>query len=194
MGRNYSSRMEMTEWISFFLEFIVTDDLKEDTAESFLLHLADLGALVLVDENIWGWKDCDSTIDSDNLIPLIKNELELLSDTEPGFALAYFIGFKDLNRKPFFTATDSSRMKNNHKRRLESSGKPASDLSNLQIVKKVGKQLQPFLQVEESVVSRLIGKYVDKQKAQKLFHYMFSKTGTKAEPRAWEQLSRKRHR
>ncbi|MZH03739.1 MAG: hypothetical protein F3745_10200 [Nitrospinae bacterium] len=61
-------------------------------------------------------------------------------------------------------------------------------------MKKVGKQLQPFLQVEESVVSRLVGKYLDKQGAQKLFHYMFGKSGCKAEPRTWEQLSRKRHR
>ena len=72
--------------------------------------------------------------------------------------------------------------------------KPASNLSNLQIVKKVGKQLQPFMRMEEDVISRLVRTHVDKQDAQKLFHYMFSKVGFKAEPRVWEQLSRKRHR
>ena len=186
--------MEMPEWVSFFLEFIVSDDLNEETTESFLLHLADLGALVLIDENMWQWKGCDTNVSSNNLVSSVKNDLESLSDTESGFALAYFIGFKDLNRKPFFTEKDSSNPKNDHQRKKDSGDKPASDLSNLQIVKKVGKQLQPFLQVEESVVSRFVGKHVDKQKAQKLFHYMFSKVGAKAEPRAWEQLSRKRHR
>ena len=158
MERIYSSRMEMPEWIRFFLEFIVSDDLQEEITESFILHLADLGALILVDENIWQWKGCDSTVDMKNLISMVKNDLELLNVTEPGFALAYFIGFKDLNRKPF---TDNSQSGNRNQERI-GGGKPASNLSNLQIVKKVGKQLQPFLQVEESVVSRLVGKYLDK--------------------------------
>ena len=48
--------------------------------------------------------------------------------------------------------------------------------------------------MEEAVISRLVHKHVGKQDAQKLFHYMFGKVGSKAEPRVWEQLSRKRHR
>ena len=110
--------------------------------------------------------------------------------------MAYFIGYKDLSKKPLSTITGSSDFKSANQKRKESVplGNPASNLSNLQIVKKVGKQLQPFLQIEESVVSRLIGEYVDKQDAQNLFHYMFGKAGAKAEPKVWEQLSRKRHR
>ena len=190
MEKYYSSRMKMPEWIKFFSEFIVSDDLQEETTESFILHLADLGVLILVDENIWQWKGCDSSVDLDNLILLVQNDLEMLNDTESGFALAYFIGFKNLNRKSF---TDSSHSKN-LSQKISGGGRPASNLSNLQIVKKVGNQLQPFLQVEESVTSRLIGEYLDKQGAQKLFHYMFGKAGAKAEPRTWEQLSRKKHR
>jgi hypothetical protein len=196
MEKNYSSRMAMPDWVRFFLEFIVSDDLKEEIIESFLLHLADLGALASVDENIWLWRGCDSSVDSGKLISMVQSDLELLNDTEPGFALAYFIGFKNLKRKSFFTDTDSLDSKNaNHKdKEFTPEVRPASNLSNLQIVKKVGKQLQPFLQIEEAVVSRLVGKYVDKLDAQKLFHYMFGKVGSKAEPRVWEQLSRKRHR
>ena len=196
MGKNYSSRMERFEWIRFFMKFIVSDDLKEEVTESFLRHLAELGLLVSVGENVWDWKGCDSSVDSEKLISRVQSDLELLSDTEPGFALAYFIGYKELNKKPLFTITGSSDSKSANEKRKESvpHGKPASNLSNLQIVKKVGKQLQPFLQIEESVVSRLIGEYVDKQDAQKLFHYMFGKAGSKAEPKVWEQLSRKRHR
>jgi len=170
--------------------------LKEDVTESFIRHLAELGVLVSVDDNMWQWKDCDSPVDSEKLILKVQSDLELLSATKPGFALAYFIGYKDLSKKPLSSITGSSDSKSANQKRKESVplGKPASNLSNLQIVKKVGKQLQPFLQIEESVVSRLIGEYVDKQDAQKLFHYMFGKAGAKAEPKVWEQLSRKRHR
>ena len=196
MEKKYSSRMERSEWIRFFIEFIVFGDLKEEVTESFLRHLAELGLLVSVDENMWQWKGCDSTVDTEKLISRVQSDLELLSDTEPGFALAYFIGYKELNRKSFFPKTGSPDTKNANQKGnvFAPGGKPASNLSNLQIVKKVGKQLQPFLQIEEAVVSRLIGKYVDKQDAQKLFHYMFGKAGSKAEPKVWEQLSRKRHR
>lgn len=196
MEKNYSSRMERSEWIRFFMEFILSDDLKEDVTESFLRHLAELNILVSVDADMWQWKGCDSSVESEKLISRVKSDLELLSDTEPGFALAYFIGYKDLIKKPLFTITGSPDSKSANQKGKESAprDKPASNLSNLQIVKKVGKQLQPFLQIEEAVVSRLIGKYVDKQDAQKLFHYMFGKAGAKAEPKVWEQLSRKRHR
>jgi len=196
MEKNYSSTMARPEWIRFFMEFILFDDLKEDVIECFIRHLAELGVLFSVDDNMWQWKDCVSPVDSEKLILKVQSDLELLSATELGFALAYFIGYKDLNKKPLFTITGSSDSKSANEKRKESvpHGKPASNLSNLQIVKKVGKQLQPFLQIEESVVSRLIGEYVDKQDAQKLFHYMFGKAGSKAETKVWEQLSRKRHR
>lgn len=196
MEKNYSSRMERPEWIRFFIEFIVSDDVKEEVTETFLRHLSDLKILVSVDKNMWQWKNCDSSVYSEKLISRVQSDLELLSDTEPGFALAYFIGYKDLIKKPLFTITGSLDSKSTNQKRKDSvpRGKPASNLSNLQIVKKVCKQLQPFLQIEEAVVSRLIGEYVDKQDAQKLFHYMFGKAGAKAEPKVWEQLSRKRHR
>lgn len=196
MKKNYSNTMSFPEWISFFVEFIVPDDLSEDITESFLRHLADLGLLVSRVENIWQWGDGDSPVDSENLIARVRNDLEELSDVESGFALAYFIGYKDLNKKPLLGQTESLVSKNINRKGtgLVSPTKPASDLSNLQIVKKVGKQLQPFLQIEESIVSRLVGKHVGKQDAQKLFHYMFGKVGSKAGPRVWEQLSRKRHR
>ena len=35
MKKVYSGRMSMDEWISFFVEFIVPDDLSEDIVELF---------------------------------------------------------------------------------------------------------------------------------------------------------------
>ncbi len=188
--------MSLADWTSFFIEFIVSDDLSEEVAESFLRHLTDLGALVPLDGDICQWSDCDSQIDSKSLLARVQKNLESLGDSESGFALAYFIGYKNLNKKSLVAESDSFDSNNISRKGSEPSSavKPASDLSNLQIVKKVGKQLQPFLQIEEAIVSRLVGKHAGKQDAQRLFHYMFGKVGSKAEPRVWEQLSRKRHR
>ncbi len=188
--------MSLDHWVSFFIEFIFPDDLNAEIAESFLRHLADLGSLVPVGEDLWRWSDCDSQIDSKKLLVRVQKDIEALSDSESGFALSYFIGYKSLTRKLLTAETDSFSSKNINRKGNEPStaAKSASDLSNLQIVKKMSKQLQPFLQIEEAVVSRLVGKHTGQRDAQKLFHYMFSKVGSKAEPRVWEQLSRKRHR
>ena len=192
MENVYSGKMSLDAWGKFLIEFIVSNDLSEELVGSFLRHLADLGVLLPCDDDVWEW--CNSEVALKNLIARIKNDLESLSDSESGFALAYFIGYKKLNKKPLDDKVDSKDNINRKQSKLPPDIKPASDLSNLQIVKKTGKQLQPFLQIEESVVSRLTGKHVGKQDAQKLFHYMFGKIGAKAEPRVWEQLSRKRHR
>ena len=192
MENVYSGKMSLDAWGKFLIEFIVSNDLSEELVGSFLRHLADLGVLLPCDDDFWEW--CNSEVELKNLIARIKNDLESLSDSESGFALAYFIGYKKLNKKPLDDKVDSKDNINRKQSKLPPDIKPASDLSNLQIVKKTGKQLQPFLQIEESVVSRLTGKHVGKQDAQKLFHYMFGKVCAKAEPRVWEQLSRKRHR
>ena len=192
MENVYSGKMRLDAWGKFLIEFIVSSDLSEELGGSFLRHLADLGVLLPCDDDVWEW--CNSEVELKNLIARIKNDLESLSDSESGFALAYFIGYKKLNKKSLDDKVDSKDNINRKQSKLPPDIKPASDLSNLQIVKKVGKQLQPFLRLEESIVSRLTGKQAGKQDAQKLFHYMFGKIGTKAEPRVWEQLSRKRHR
>ena len=192
MENVYSGKMSLDAWGKFLIEFIVSSDLSEELVGSFLRHLADLGVLLPCDDDVWEW--CNSEVELKNLIARIKNDLESLSDSESGFALAYFIGYKKLNKKSLDDKVDSKDNINRKQSKLPPDIKPASDLSNLQIVKKTGKQLQPFLQIEESVVSRLTGKHVGKQDAQKLFHYMFGKVCAKAEPRVWEQLSRKRHR
>ena len=202
MKNVYSGKMSLNEWVRFFIEFIVSNDLSEELVGSFLRHLADLGVLLPVDGDIWEWNACNPEVELKNLIAKIKKDLESLCDSEAGFALPYFIGYKKLHKKSLQfddeanTSSKTPPQINITRKRSEYSSdiQPASDLSNLQIVKKTGKQLQPFLQIEESVVSRLIGKHVGKQDAQKLFHYMFGKVCAKAEPRVWEQLSRKRHR
>jgi hypothetical protein len=202
MKKTYSSKMRLDEWSSFFIEFIFPDNLNNELADPFLKYLADLEILVPCAGGMWEWKGCDPQIYSENLKDVVQVDLESLCKFDSGFALPFFIGYKEIDKKPleFILKKERFAKDSPEKRKSHNQGErtriiePASDLSNLQIVKKVGKQLQPFLQIEESIVSRLVGNHVSKQDAQKLFHYIFGNMNTKAEPRVWEQLSRKRHR
>ena len=115
-----------------------------------------------------------------------------MSRTKSGLALSFFIGFEKIDL-PTLEALIGSEKSNDREKR---NTKPelASDLSNLQIVKKVGKQLKPFLEVENKIISKLQGNYTTKVDARHLFQYIFGKINSKAKPLQWEQLSRKRHR
>jgi len=74
------------------------------------------------------------------------------------------------------------------------SGKQTSDLSNVQIVKKMESQLKPFLDMEKFLIPQLMGERVDKADAQCLFNFIMSKLREKVPTREWEQLSRRRHK
>jgi len=52
--------------------------------------------------------------------------------------------------------------------------KKSSNLSNLQIVKKWGSQLSPFLDVEQKTIERLRGTYTSQEDAQWLFSYILN--------------------
>ncbi len=198
MNNNIQNKMSLNEWEQFFIEHILSDDVPPEIVGCLIKHLVDLEVLAFIDNDIYEWRACDFGSEYNNRVLAVQKDLELLCEAEAGFALSYFIGYKNLNKIPLeFIAKPKHSGKDLRKSNFDLIGnvaKPASDLSNLQIVKKVGKQLQPFLQLEEALISRLIGQHVSKQDAQKMFHYMFSKIGAKAEPRTWEQLSRKKHR
>jgi hypothetical protein len=74
------------------------------------------------------------------------------------------------------------------------SGKQTSDLSNVQIVKKMESQLKPFLDMEKLLIPQLMGERVNKEEAQCLFNFIMSKLREKVPTREWEQLSRRRHK
>jgi hypothetical protein len=88
----------------------------------------------------------------------------------------------------------SSKRKNLFKKNYLPGEKKSSDLSNLQIVKKWGSQLSPFLDVEQKTIERLRGTYTSQEDAQWLFSYILNKTRKKSPAKKWEQISRKRHR
>ena len=181
----------LNQWSFWIKENFAPDGLDDDGVLAFMRHFADLGIFEPVNDNEWKFFGGDKQPDQIN--EAFLDRLETLSGTEEGFAVAYFLGRKPVSsnavKKP--NPRPSSRQK-------EASKPPnreiASDLSNLQIVKKVGRQLQPFLEFEKETISRLQGTHTQPQDARIIFNFILRQTRQKAEPKKWEQLSRKRHK
>tara|TARA_B100000686_G_scaffold288595_1_gene314816 strand:- start:724 stop:1317 length:594 start_codon:yes stop_codon:yes gene_type:complete len=197
MNFNYKNilvtgKMNSSDWIKFLSEKVFLDDLEEVTAYSLLHYLEDLELLVSCGKVKFFWKDLPEGLSLDENIEFIQNGLKNMASTKLGFALPFFINFENIELPTIESMIESG--KNNQEGKINFNSETTSDLSNLQIVKKVGKQLKPFLEAEKSIVERLIGKHTSKLDARNLFQYIFGKINTKAPPKKWEQLSRKRHR
>ena len=184
--------MQVSSWIKLLTEDFTPDDLDKETAHSLLHYLEDLKLLIPFENDTLKWKELRDGMALKEQIQVMRDGMMRIANTEMGFAIPFFIGFEKLKLPAIESLLESKvvavRNKNTPKPEL------ASDLSNLQIVKKVGRQLKPFLEAETIIVKRLIGKRTSKADARKLFQYMFGKINSKAQPRKWEQLSRKRHR
>ena len=184
--------MKVSDWVKFLTEDFTPDDMDNETACSLLHYLEDLKLLIPFENDTLKWKELRDGMALKEQIQVIRDGMMRMAHTEIGFAMPFFIGFEKLKLPAIESLLESKQLavksKNTPKPEL------ASDFSNLQIVKKVGRQLKPFLEVESIIVKRLLGKRTSKADARKLFQYMFGKLNSKAEPRKWEQLSRKRHR
>ena len=64
----------------------------------------------------------------------------------------------------------------------------------MQIVKKMGRQMESFMELEKTFLEKLQGTRTTRKDARKIFNFALSKIKQKAEPQSWEQLSRRRHR
>ena len=184
--------MKVSDWVKFLTEDFTPDDLDKETACSLLHYLEDLKLLIPFENDTLKWKELRDGMALKEQIQVIRDGMMRMAHTEIGFAMPFFIGFEKLKLPAIESLLESKQLA--VKRKNTPKPELASDLSNLQIVKKVGRQLKPFLEVESIIVKRLLGKRTSKADARKLFQYMFGKLNSKAEPRKWEQLSRKRHR
>jgi hypothetical protein len=184
--------MQVSDWIKLLTTDFTPDDLDKETAYSLLHYLEDLQLLIPFENDTLKWKELRDGMALKEQIQVMRDGMMRMAHTDIGFAMPFFIGFEKLKLPEIESLRDSKGLavknKNTPKPEL------ASDLSNLQIVKKVGRQLKPFLEAETIIVKRLIGKRTSKADARKLFQYMFGRINSKAQPRKWEQLSRKRHR
>jgi hypothetical protein len=183
--------MNISDWINFLKENFIFDDLDDETIYALLNYLIDLGLFVSTENDSFEWQGLSNDVERVEKIRVMQTDFLRLSQSKPGFALPFFVRIdKEL---PTLESLIETKEKNS-KSKIISQPESSSDLSNFQIVKKVGRQLEPFLKAESAIVSRLIGVRTTKSDAQQLFHYIFAKMGSKAQPRKWEQLSRKRHR
>ena len=192
MNLSEFENMDPSSWVKFIKENVVPDDLCEEACYSLLHYFEDLGLLAKGESGDLVWSNLSNELGCEDKKKIIKDGVLKMSQTEAGFALSFFIGFEKIELPPLESLikaeVEDNRKKNTNKPEL------ASDLSNLQIVKKVGNQLKPFLEVEKKIVDNLQGKHTTKTDARNLFQYMFGKINSKAKPKKWEQLSRKRHR
>lgn len=196
-GNRSNPPRSLEQWTSWFRRELGPPALDDDGIAAYLHHFADLGLLQQCDdENQWQISGIDWNVAPDQIRESICVRLETLSRTESGPAVGYFLGQKPDLSASFQKITQAGEAKREDP---DTTGKihlpeRSSDLSNLQIVKKVGRQLRPFLELEKSVLAFLEGPHTSKADARRIYNFILSQTQAKAEPKKWEQLSRKRHK
>lgn len=189
---NYPEKL----WLNWFKDGILNPDIDEIGAKSVLHYLIDLNLLEYEDVLLkLSWVKRGQS--SDEVKSILLDKINQASRMEAGFALVYFISSLSECKPPPLKlegSTPEIKKKNIFGRSFLSRQKKTSDLSNLQIVQKLGNQLRPFLDLEQQTIARLRGKHTSQEDAQWLFSYILDKTRQKSPAKKWEQLSRKRHR
>ena len=180
-------------WVSAFMDGVVPSDVDEVLVKAFLHHLADLG-FFRVEVERWTAEDIDGDLAADRLCSELSQRLDVLSATERGFVAHFF-----LENKSGFPPHFPDNLQLDASQAKEPPVKPvlpgrAADLSNLQIVKKLGRQMRPFIELEKNFLARLAGPFTCTEDARKIFNYVLGKTHLKTTPMKWEQLSRRRHK
>ncbi len=178
------------DWIKWLKRTLPASNLEESILLSLLHHLADLGIFSAIGDTHWKLSSMVSAkAENKTLQRDFLDHLKQISDTPQGFILRYFLG----DTQPLSEVLKNSNSESKVDPEQDKvTAKKSSNLSNLQIVKKVGRQLHPYIELENKVTSQLLGEFTNKGDAQRIFHYVLSRE--KAKPKKWEQLSRKRHK
>ena len=184
-------------WFEWFLDGILNADIDDAGGVPILHYLLDLNILVSEGNGLLKLSRVSKGQSSREVKKRLLETLNDLSKSENGFALVYFLSAFSNKKIPPLLAeehTSGSKRKNIFKKNYIPNEKQSSDLSNLQIVKKWGDQLRPYLDVEQQTIARLRGSYTSQEDAQWLFSYILNKIRKKSPAKRWEQISRKRHR
>ena len=199
MGPHETPHLNHSEglWFNWFRDGILNTDI-DDTGEKPILHyLVDLNMLECDSEGLLKLSGVSEGQSSHEVKSTLLQSLNDMSQTKNGFALVYFLSSFSNDKLPPLIKEEPSietKKKNIFEKSYLLGEKKSSDLSNLQIVKKWGNQLRPFLDIEQKTIARLRGKHTSQEDAQWLFSYILNKTKQKSPAKKWEQLSRKRHR
>ncbi len=179
----------LEKWLSEF-KLLLNSDVNSDVMECLFFHLVDLKVFEKIASNEWRLKNCPGK-SKEPLNNLLNATLQKYSKTPEGFAIGYFLAQSSVPSLPeFLTRKNNKSNVSKGKAHLSKS----SDLSNLQIVKKYGKQVEEFMEFEKLCTEKLLGPNTTKIKARKIFNYILPKIQKKVTPRPWEQLSRRRHK
>lgn len=184
-------------WLGWFRNGILNADMDESGARSTLHYLIDLNVLVFEENGLLKLYGIGRARSNNKVKKSLIKTLHEKSTTKNGFALVYLISDLSKNELPSLKYEGPSlqvKRENIFGKGFSKKNKHSSDLSNLQIVKKWGSELRPFLDLEQQTISRLKGIYTSKEDAQRLYSYILQKTRKKSPAKEWEQISRKRHR
>ena len=185
-----SPQRSLDSWIELLKSSVLISDVNDAVVTALCSHLADLGVLEKMGGEDWGLSSSSS--DSLTIEEALKQRLIDLSITESGFALRYFL--KDPPAVNDSQTSGTSGVKQNPKSNPQLLDQKTSNLSNLQLVKKYGRQVESFVELEKNYTERLVGPHTTLKDARKIFNFVLSRMKQKTEPRPWEQLSRRRHK
>lgn len=177
------------DWISLMKEGIVTPDADDEVLLSFFKHLTKLGIFESRGGEVWALARHDVSSSGETIHEALFRHFDALRKGESGFILRCFLSRETPPNSDFPLPAMDKYFK-------ESGGRPkkTSDLSVHHIVRKMGRQLSPFIEFEKNIVSRLEGGCVSRSDAKKLYKFILSKMRDREKPRDWEQVSRRRHK
>lgn len=183
-----------SDWLVRLRELWGAEDLDESLELALFHYLADLNIFEECGNDMWrfaGEVEGDGNIDK-----ALRSVLEGKGQTEPGFALAHLLLEPNESIKSPESGAEAGSKTGERSIFSRSKGLPkkSSDPSTLQIVKKVGRQLESFIELEKSYLEKLPGNHTTKKDARKIYNFALSRMKQKADPLPWEQLSRRRHR
>ena len=191
--KDKNPQRSISSWGELLRGSVLISDVDDATLEALCCHLGDLGVLEKVGKENWKltpYPDSSLKVEEE-----VEKRLNDLCATEQGFALRYFL--KDPPPSPIANDTHdekTSEVGDNLKSNPQLWDQKTSNLSNLQIVKKYGRQVQSFIELEKSYTEKLLGPQTSLKEARKIFNFILSRMQQKTEPRPWEQLSRRRHK
>ena len=191
--KDRNPQRSISSWVELLKNRILVTDVDATTVAVLCCHLADLGVLEKAGEE--DWKLASHAEGSLTIEEEMEKCLNDLCTTEQGFVLRYFL--KDPPATPITNGSlgqGTTEVEDNPKSNPQLLEHKTSNLSNLQIVKKYGRQVQSFMELEKSYTERLLGPHTTLKEARKIFNFILSRMKQKTEPRPWEQLSRRRHK
>ena len=175
--------LSLDSWLSLIRNEIVPLDMPMDVSRAFFYYLADRGMFESGAGELWRMTSLDSI--EPPTAAIVASRLDDLIQTDK--IIPYFLRSKSDLADIFSVNFDKpAQSKSLQERKV-------SDLSNLQIVKKIGRQLEPFIELEKKFLNYVAGPNTNKESARVLLNYVLERARGKANPRAWEQLSRRRH-